>query len=524
MVTHRVLVRGIGLERQLQQRPVLLGMQDTDFPERFFADLGRAAADRVSTLKAVARSADGYMHLLQPVQRRVQAALVDLACDAVGEPRLSPQRLDSAGLVIRRVALDAPGERSGKRAHRHDLPPEAWMRNADGRFGWVRLNPSSELLDPDPARRPALFSGQPALDRLLNHTQRQTAFTETFSPAFAAPPDVCERLGRTLVFAAVPTASGDVSDQPLVPLDYSDNTLRAQMPPLLLAGSNRAPYAGKPVDARFLSADFCTQHGAGEFQIFVNLLTVVANEFGAFDPTPQGRAVVAALDRTRVTFSDRTAIGVGAFLALAKSRLLDYDGNGSPPSLLMPSAWDTTSEDAETAVLQAAADALRARSASVFAPEGRFQDHTRLYTLRLFFRVRGRDDCPLQTIWSDSSEPFEIAPWYEAAGLVGPPVPLPRPTKEFLKAAKPNVSFVVPDLLMNATQATLGDLALGKGPSAGPAISWICGFNIPIITICAFIVLNIFLSLLNLIFWWLPFVKVCIPIPAVTLPKVGGDS
>ncbi len=42
------------------------------------------------------------------------------------------------------------------------------------------------------------------------------------------------------------------------------------------------------------------------------------------------------------------------------------------------------------------------------------------------------------------------------------------------------------------SQATLGDLALGKGPSAGPAISWICGFNIPIITICAFIVLNIF--------------------------------
>ena len=34
-----------------------------------------------------------------------------------------------------------------------------------------------------------------------------------------------------------------------------------------------------------------------------------------------------------------------------------------------------------------------------------------------------------------------------------------------------------------------------------------------LITICAFIVLNIFLSLLNIIFFWLPFVKICVPFP-----------
>ena len=47
----------------------------------------------------------------------------------------------------------------------------------------------------------------------------------------------------------------------------------------------------------------------------------------------------------------------------------------------------------------------------------------------------------------------------------------------------------------------------------------VCSFAIPTITICAFIVLNIFLSLFDLIFRWMAFIKICIPIP---LPKKGG--
>ena len=37
--------------------------------------------------------------------------------------------------------------------------------------------------------------------------------------------------------------------------------------------------------------------------------------------------------------------------------------------------------------------------------------------------------------------------------------------------------------------------------------------SIPIITICAFIVLNIFLSLFDLFFSWMLFIKICLPIP-----------
>lgn len=46
-----------------------------------------------------------------------------------------------------------------------------------------------------------------------------------------------------------------------------------------------------------------------------------------------------------------------------------------------------------------------------------------------------------------------------------------------------------------------------------PALEMICTFSIPIITLVAFIVMYIFLYLFNIIFSWLAFIRVCLPIP-----------
>ena len=59
------------------------------------------------------------------------------------------------------------------------------------------------------------------------------------------------------------------------------------------------------------------------------------------------------------------------------------------------------------------------------------------------------------------------------------------------------------------------DLIDGKaGPEDGSLnFSVICSFSIPIITICALILLMILVSLLNIVFWWKPFFKICFPVP-----------
>jgi len=98
-----------------------------------------------------------------------------------------------------------------------------------------------------------------------------------------------------------------------------------------------------------------------------------------------------------------------------------------------------------------------------------------------------------------------------------PPVPLPDPfDRNVLKNAKPAASFAVPPSLMNAMGgASLTSLSGGTAPSGGGGVGlgWICGFSIPLITICAFFVLNIFIALLNIVFFWIPFIKICIPFP-----------
>jgi hypothetical protein len=87
--------------------------------------------------------------------------------------------------------------------------------------------------------------------------------------------------------------------------------------------------------------------------------------------------------------------------------------------------------------------------------------------------------------------------------------------RALLKSLTPGVAFSVPRPLFNVLRCDPKKLMDGEcdDTGGGIALDWICGFNIPIITLCAFVVLNIFLSLLNLLFFWLPFVKICVPVP-----------
>jgi hypothetical protein len=41
----------------------------------------------------------------------------------------------------------------------------------------------------------------------------------------------------------------------------------------------------------------------------------------------------------------------------------------------------------------------------------------------------------------------------------------------------------------------------------------VCSFSIPIITIVALILLIIFVKLLDIIFFWMPFFQICLPLP-----------
>ena len=530
MVRHNIQVSGVSLTGTAQDTPAILQMNTEDFPARFLTDLGAQSTTAGSTVTTIATSPSTPVTLYQPVQRLVHLALLQLACESPGMPRLDPTRVDSAGLVIRRVIRNGGVDNLS-------APPSAWMKSTDGQFQWVALSKLQERQDPDPTRRPQLQSGQAALDTLLSQKVLATAQTEVYTPAFVAPPNTCNQANTTFVYGVVPTASSDVTTNPPAAPQYDPGILTSSLPTLLQAGSHSAPYADQTVNYLYMSDDYARSQSATSFLTFSTTLRMMYTVFGAFQNTPQATALLNELNNFSV-HSLQTSNGaqtlvpspMGAFYQSAATALIDYDpsSGGTVPTITMPHAWDTFDSGSASTILGLITTLLQTRSVQVQTPMGRFQDASRLYRLRIFVRVKGHTPgCPTELVWSCYSDPFRIAAWHESGGRTTPPVPLPDPMDPaFRKSAAPNCSFAVPASLMNAmNSATLSGLSSGSGGSGGGGIqlNWICGFNIPLITICAFFVLNIFLTLLNIIFFWLPLIKICIPFPLPT-PANSGDS
>jgi hypothetical protein len=207
--------------------------------------------------------------------------------------------------------------------------------------------------------------------------------------------------------------------------------------------------------------------------------------------------------------TDRTP--AGTFLEQAKTILHD---RGSL-TLAMPDRWSAVGTDLAEQLFEASLACLDRQYRALRPGRGRYDDEDAEYVLRAFLRLRpARPGCPAQLVWSQPSTPFTIAPWFESGGAAPATVALPDLfDRNVLKSLRPNVAFTLPPKLARLLQGEPKKLMEGSGSADGWSIGWICSFSIPIITLCAFIVLNVFLSLLNLIFFWLPFLKICIPIP-----------
>jgi hypothetical protein len=53
-------------------------------------------------------------------------------------------------------------------------------------------------------------------------------------------------------------------------------------------------------------------------------------------------------------------------------------------------------------------------------------------------------------------------------------------------------------------------------------LGMICSLSIPIITICALILLMIIVTLLDAIFFWMPYFIICFPLPGFKAKKTTG--
>ncbi len=119
---------------------------------------------------------------------------------------------------------------------------------------------------------------------------------------------------------------------------------------------------------------------------------------------------------------------------------------------------------------------------------------------------------------SEASRPFQIASFFDPDAPTRPVrISLPIDTSvSGLRKFKRDVSFFASKQLRSQMERLRGlnfsELEEGPGPGRSFDLGMVCTLSIPIITICAMILLLIILQALNFVFWWLPFCKICFPI------------
>jgi hypothetical protein len=133
---------------------------------------------------------------------------------------------------------------------------------------------------------------------------------------------------------------------------------------------------------------------------------------------------------------------------------------------------------------------------------------------------------PAVPIMSPPSEFFQLASYFDPdapARRIQVALPVDT-TAAALRKYDKGVAFMISDQLNRQMQRATGlkNLMAGEvGSPGGFSLGMVCSFSIPIITICAMIVLFIFVILLNIVFFWLPFLKICFPLPSFSAK--GGD-
>jgi hypothetical protein len=156
----------------------------------------------------------------------------------------------------------------------------------------------------------------------------------------------------------------------------------------------------------------------------------------------------------------------------------------------------------------------------------RFDDRA-LYEVRCFVtrrrtectQPRGFAACKGQRVWSLAAEPFRLASPMDAVGCANRPITLRMPDlNELLAQAVAQPKGRLSNVRVVHRQQIAPKVKDGKPQPGGPGGAAICHLSIPLITIVAMFVLNIFLPIVVLLFqlWFLLALRFCIP-PSISL-------
>jgi hypothetical protein len=464
------------------RRPTILGWGRDDFMEDLLATLASAPgkiADRVASgpsrsfrerLPGEAYDATpavdaGMLKLYQPVHGWFYLVAGSLVCQLPGLPDHAVDLAagEKAGFVIRRLGeagaeLALRVDAAGKRSWAPVTAPDALEDGED-------VLPVFPLGYQDAGRQRRLFAG------LLPAGNQELLFSAPLvsDPADAGlkpPPADALAAVQARVTGAIRALQSPPSPPPtpdqqreisrFALLDLAD-FLRFYLPGVLDALQHGTPLTGK---AAALAAILRSRTA---------------------DPTVDGATLAALL----ATILDAPLTSAFRYNLANADRSLPGD---------LDAALHDALDEANPGALAAPADAPRISQSR--------------YVARLVYR---RPQCaPLRRdVVSPPSEPFLIAPYFDPEAPSRPiRISLPfDPSIQGLRKFRKNVRFVLSEALRQKTSTPrINDKIDGPNLECGAV-----ELSIPIITIVAMIILFVFIALLNIVFWWIPFVKICLP-------------
>ncbi len=219
----------------------------------------------------------------------------------------------------------------------------------------------------------------------------------------------------------------------------------------------------------------------------------------------------------------------------------DLSGHRTPGDAMRDRTQVLDAIASALAGLEALVDDALPRDANVRLPEISIPGEDDITPGDAWFQIRcvyDRPNCgPLQPrVMSEPSEPFIMASFFDPdapARAVRIPMPFdisPAGLRKFNRSTTLMISDMLCGQIRRIRKLTLGDLVLSvlpwpfhkdlPDPSAGGPckdggsnpLGMFCSLSIPIVTLCALILLIIMVTLFDYFFRWLPYLFVCFPI------------
>ena len=483
----------------------------------------------------------GLLKLRRPVHRTFHIVAWEASCKMptapLGQPAIAPEKIASAGFVVRDVSV---------------TPPLGFQIVRGKPQGWAAVNPKA---DPDAVRQlKALGLAPRNAAPSPGYTGEEIFPLHPLAVTAGTTP-------HTLLYGYLPIGGGDYVPPAANPLD-TNGVAEVLNWPFGVADFPAGPPATYTADSQIIGGVIQGPFAAllsvllGRYQLVdpaawsdpanaplidilgslgffadppANLSLAELRAWAAANPVPGMTLGSLLLGWTTAAPAEApTLSALAASVPVAEAFLTRLMEQAAPSDPVTPPAGaafppgggnllvsESVAAQLRDALLVRAAQATATASSAVpvakliSGPTGR-------YAVVPFVRTIRPDGCE-KIFWGRTSDPFAVAAMFDPEASRPTLIEMPDladAKKGLARGASFNLPPALADLVTGLGSGNSAqDMLKGTPPSGGLGIGFICSFSLPAISICAMLMLSITLSLLNIFLSWMAWVKICLPIP-----------